>query len=69
MHIADETQLEGGVDLAFRADPASPWMVVDFKTDREMSGGAEVYRRQVLLYAQMIAEATGEPAQGVLLHV
>ena len=72
MHMADETLVEGVVDLAFRADPASrdsPWMVVDFKTDREMSGGAEVYRRQVLLYAQMIAEATGEPAQGVLLHV
>jgi hypothetical protein len=43
--------------------------VVDFKTDAEIGGRLEEYRRQVALYALAIERATGEPATGVLLRV
>ena len=63
----DGTLVEGVVDLAFR--DGDGWMVVDFKTDQELAGRADVYRRQVALYARAIALATGQPARGVLLRV
>ena len=61
------TLVEGVVDLAFREGGA--WTVVDFKTDRELEGGVDVYREQVALYAKVVAEATGETARGVLMAV
>ncbi|MXY23444.1 MAG: AAA family ATPase [Acidobacteria bacterium] len=66
----DGVLIEGVVDVAFREDGA--WMVVDYKTDRELDeadDALDVYRRQVALYAGMIARATGEPARGVLLRI
>ena len=60
--------VEGAVDVAFREDGGA-WTVVDFKTDVELAGRLEEYRRQVALYAQAIARATGRPARGVLLRV
>ena len=40
------------------------------KTDREIAAaGEERYRRQVALYATAIAQATGQPADAVLLRV
>ena len=58
---------EGIVDLAFRE--GNEWLVVDFKTDRQLEGALDVYRRQVQLYAQMVSAATGVPARGLLLRL
>jgi len=66
--MADGTLVEGVVDLAF--EEAGEWTVVDYKTDREIAAdGEERYRRQVALYAWAIAQATGQPARGVLIRV
>ena len=61
--------LEGIMDLAFRDEPDGGWTVVDFKTDVRPDVGQEEYRRQVALYVRALAEATGAPAEGVLLYV
>ena len=45
------------------------WVVVDFKTDRELDVALDVYRCQVQLYAQMVARATGAPARAVLMRI
>jgi len=59
--------VEGVVDAAFLDGVG--WTVVDFKTDVEIAGRLEEYRRQVGLYAEAVALATGVPARGVLLRV
>ena len=64
---ADGTLVEGVVDLAFRE--AGAWTVVDFKTDHELEAELDRYRRQVALYAELIARATGEPATPLLLRI
>ena len=56
--------LAGGViDLVFRE--AEGWVIVDYKTDRvrreELAGAVAHYGRQVQLYAEVWARATGEP--------
>ena len=66
--MPDGQVIEGVVDLAF--EEAGQWIVVDYKTDRELAqSGEERYRRQVALYASAIARATGQPAQSVLMRV
>ena len=67
MRGGDGMLVEGVVDLAFR--DGDTWVVVDFKTDRELEAALDVYRRQVQLYADMVARATGSPARGVLMRV
>jgi ATP-dependent exoDNAse (exonuclease V) beta subunit len=67
LRLEDGSLAEGVVDLAFREDGA--WIVVDFKTDRELAGARAAYEAQVALYARAVAAATGEPARGVLLVV
>ncbi|HIE93178.1 MAG TPA: ATP-dependent deoxyribonuclease subunit A [Acidobacteria bacterium] len=67
MQHDDGLLVEGIVDLAFKQD--GTWVVVDFKTDRELGQTLAVYRRQVQLYAHMVARATGEPARSVLMRV
>jgi ATP-dependent helicase/nuclease subunit A len=59
--------IEGFVDLAFRDD--SGFVVVDFKTDRELDGAADRYQRQIRIYAAAIAAATGRSARAVLMLV
>jgi ATP-dependent exoDNAse (exonuclease V) beta subunit len=59
--------VEGFVDLAFEVN--GQIVVVDFKTDRELEGALETYRRQVQIYASAIASATGLPASGVLMKI
>jgi ATP-dependent helicase/nuclease subunit A len=59
--------VEGIVDLAYQ--DAGEVVVIDFKTDRELQGSLETYRRQVQIYAHAIAVATGRPARGVLMQV
>ena len=63
----DGVLVEGVVDLAFRDGAA--WVVVDFKTDQELESALDVYRRQVQIYADMMARATGRPARPVLMRV
>jgi ATP-dependent exoDNAse (exonuclease V) beta subunit len=66
--LPDSTLIEGVVDLAFEERGA--WTVVDYKTDRELAAvGEDRYRRQVALYVTAIAQATGQPASGVLIRL
>ena len=44
-------------------------VVIDFKTDRELRGAVERYRRQVQIYASAIAAATARPARAVLMRI
>jgi ATP-dependent helicase/nuclease subunit A len=67
IRLEDGTLVEGVVDAAF--EEADGWTVVDFKTDVELAGRLDEYRRQVALYARAIAQATGRPARPVLLRV
>ena len=59
--------VEGFVDLAFEV--GGQMVVVDFKTDRELEGALETYRRQVQIYAHAIATATGRTTRGVLMKI
>jgi ATP-dependent exoDNAse (exonuclease V) beta subunit len=60
--------IEGVVDVAFAEEEAG-WTVVDFKTDVEVMGRLEEYRRQIGLYAEAVRAATGVMARGILLRV
>ena len=68
IQVEEGVLVEGVVDAAFLEEGLG-WTVVDFKTDVEIDGRAEEYRRQVALYVQAIAQATGRGARGVLLRV
>jgi len=59
--------VEGYVDLAYVA--GGEVVVVDFKTDRELAGAIERYRRQVQIYTVAVGMALGRPARGVLMRV
>jgi ATP-dependent exoDNAse (exonuclease V) beta subunit len=65
--VRDGQLLEGNVDLAFETDDG--FTVIDFKTDRADEDLKAVYARQVQLYAEAIAQATGKPARAVLMNV
>jgi ATP-dependent exoDNAse (exonuclease V) beta subunit len=67
LRLDDGTLVEGQLDLAF--EDVDGWTVVDFKTDADLDGSLDAYRRQVALYAQAITMATGRPAQGVILRI
>ena len=59
--------IEGFVDLAYADDGG--YVVVDFKTDRELDGAIDRYQRQVSIYDAAIAAATGRSARAVLMRV
>jgi hypothetical protein len=63
----DGSVVEGVLDLAF--EDAGGWTVVDFKTDAELAAELERYRRQVALYASVVARATGANVTPVLMHL
>jgi ATP-dependent exoDNAse (exonuclease V) beta subunit len=63
----DGTVLEGFADLAFLED--GKWIVVDFKTDQELAGSLDRYRRQVGIYADAISKATSTPSEGFLFRL
>lgn len=67
LRLDDGTLVEGVIDAAF--EEAGGWTVVDFKTDVQIGGRVDEYRRQVALYARAIAQATGRPSRAVLLRV
>jgi ATP-dependent exoDNAse (exonuclease V) beta subunit len=61
----EESLIEGVVDVAFQDDAG--WTVIDFKTDHELDGRLDRYRRQVALYATAIAQAVDATATAVLV--
>ena len=67
MTLPDGTLVEGIVDLAFEEN--GRWVVVDFKTDRELSAQLGPYARQVQFYSDAIGTATGLPADPMLVRV
>jgi ATP-dependent exoDNAse (exonuclease V) beta subunit len=64
---ADGSLIEGVVDLAF--EDADGWTVIDFKTDAEIAAELPRYRRQVGLYASVIARATGRDVAAMLMQL
>jgi len=64
---SDGSLVEGVIDLAF--EEADGWTVVDFKTDAELAGELPRYRRQVGLYASVVARATGKNVTAVLMQL
>ena len=69
--LDDGSLVEGVVDLAFREDVGelTCWTVVDFKTDREITGASDQYAAQVSAYVAAIGAATGLSSRGILLVV
>ena len=68
MGLVDGTVVEGVVDMAFEEN--GEWVVVDFKTDHEISAaGEERYKRQVAAYCAAIHSATGLSARGCLVRL
>ena len=65
--VRDGELLEGAVDLAFES--GGGYTVIDFKTDRPEGETLVVYTRQVRMYAEAIAEATGNVTRAVLMSV
>ncbi|HEY2845230.1 MAG TPA: 3'-5' exonuclease, partial [Bryobacteraceae bacterium] len=59
--------MEGVIDLAFVENGA--WVVIDFKTDADVSGRGEQYQRQLQWYASALSRLTGLPARAYLLAV
>jgi ATP-dependent helicase/nuclease subunit A len=67
LRLEDGALVEGTVDLAYES--ADAMVVIDFKTDRELEGALDRYRRQVQIYASAVAAATGRPARAVLMRI
>ena len=62
--------VEGVVDLAFKdKERDSTWVVVDYKTDFELSGRLEEYQHQLSLYSLGVSRATGQKVKAVLLRI
>jgi ATP-dependent exoDNAse (exonuclease V) beta subunit len=59
--------LEGIVDLAFVENDG--WIVVDFKTDADLSARRAPYERQLRWYAFALAKLSGIPARASLLAI
>ncbi len=70
IQLDDGVLIEGVADLAFRDNEPTPrWTVVDFKTDLDLGGRLDEYRRQLALYAHAVARATALPTRAVVLTV
>jgi ATP-dependent exoDNAse (exonuclease V) beta subunit len=63
----DGTLLEGVLDLAF--DEGDRTVVVDFKTDHELSAGDARNRAQLQQYVAAVGRATGRQAHGILFRI
>ena len=63
----DGMLLEGTIDLAF--EDAHDLVVLDFKTDKELTVDFEQYRRQLDVYCRAVSALKGREARGVLLRV
>jgi ATP-dependent helicase/nuclease subunit A len=64
--------VEGTIDLAFE-EAGGPsdhrFVVLDFKTDRELDLAGERYLRQLRVYCQALAALRGGSARGILMRV
>ncbi|MBI4904687.1 MAG: UvrD-helicase domain-containing protein [Acidobacteria bacterium] len=67
LHLDKGTALEGIIDLAFEEDAG--WVVVDFKTDADISQLLTRYRAQISWYAEALHRITQRPVQAYLLAV
>ena len=69
----DGTLIEGTIDLAFEEPDTSAagrrFVVLDFKTDRELDVEGERYRRQLAIYCRALATLQGGTARGILVRV
>jgi ATP-dependent exoDNAse (exonuclease V) beta subunit len=65
--LSDGRLVEGTVDLAYLS--GDEVVVVDFKTDRELDGAIERYRRQVHIYATAVGAALGRRSRAILMRV
>jgi ATP-dependent helicase/nuclease subunit A len=63
----DGMLLEGTIDLAF--EDGDELVVLDFKTDRELTTDFDQYRRQVDVYCRALSSVRAKPARGILLRV
>lgn len=59
--------LDGVIDLAFVE--RGEWIVVDFKTDADVSDRRASYERQLRWYAFALSQLTGMPARAILLEI
>jgi ATP-dependent exoDNAse (exonuclease V) beta subunit len=65
--LSDRAVVEGNVDLAYVANDEV--VVVEFKTDRELDGALETYRRQVQVYAAAVGSVLRRRPRAVLMRV
>ena len=65
--VVDGVVVDGQADLLF--DDGDHWLVVDFKTDVEITGSEAIYQRQVALYMDATQRVTGARVEGALLRV
>jgi ATP-dependent helicase/nuclease subunit A len=67
LRLDDGKVLEGVIDLAFVENNA--WVVVDFKTDADVSLKRDAYERQLRWYAHALTTLTKMPAEAFLLGI
>jgi hypothetical protein len=67
LQLETGTLVEGHADLVF--EHRGCFVVVEFKTDHELEGTLDRYRRQLQIYATAIRRSTGKPARGVLMRL
>jgi ATP-dependent helicase/nuclease subunit A len=67
LKMDDGSLVEGVADLIFKE--VSTWVIVDFKTDQQIKGDMERYKRQVSIYARTMGELHGQACSAFLLRV
>jgi ATP-dependent helicase/nuclease subunit A len=67
LKMDDRLLVEGVADLVFKEDIR--WVVVDFKTDQQINGDLERYRKQVSLYAKSVGDIHGQECAAFLLRI
>jgi ATP-dependent exoDNAse (exonuclease V) beta subunit len=67
LRLEENRLMEGVIDLAFVEN--GEWVVVDFKTDADVSDRRRQYERQLQWYAYALTQLTGIPARGVLFGI
>ena len=68
----DGALVEGTIDLVFEEEAdegGRRFVVLDFKTDRELDADAERYRRQLAVYCQALTALRGAETRGILMRV
>jgi ATP-dependent exoDNAse (exonuclease V) beta subunit len=67
LRIGAATLVEGVIDLAL--EEADGWMVIDFKTDEELTNTLIIHGRQVGLYAMAVQASSQRPARAVIMRL